>query len=157
MDSWFTSHPDIYQNLLSAITPQVAMAPVLPVQVSPQAPKATQSRADKQDEYRALKGKIITSLLLARHSINTDGECIYVSGEINEAFEDTLLETPRNACKEYLQLIQAKVEVMKGSPTEGAKFFLCWPKRTCGTGLNICPSAMVQLSIYLMPWLSRFI
>jgi hypothetical protein len=23
MDHWFTSHPDIYQNLLSAITPQV--------------------------------------------------------------------------------------------------------------------------------------
>jgi hypothetical protein len=120
MDSWFTSHPDIYQNLLSAITPQVAMAPVLPVQVSPQAPKATQSRAKKQDKYRVLKGKTITSLLLARHSINADRECIYVSGEINEAFEDTLLKTPCNACKEYLQLIQAKVEVMKGSPTKGA-------------------------------------
>ena len=120
MDSWFTNHPDVYQNLLSAITPQVAMAPVQPAQVSPQAPKATQSRADKQDEYRVLKGKTIISLLLARHSINADGECIYVPGEIDEAFEDTLLETPRNACKEYLQLIRAKVEDMKGSPTEGA-------------------------------------
>jgi hypothetical protein len=120
MDSWFTNHPDIYQNLLSTITAQVAMAPVLPVQVSPQAPKATQSRANKQNKYRVLKGKTITSLLLARHSINADGECIYVSGEIDEAFEDTLLETPCNACNEYLQLIQAKVKIMKGLPTEGA-------------------------------------
>jgi hypothetical protein len=67
-----------------------------------------------------LKGKTIKSLLLARHSINVDGECIYVSGEIDEASADTLLETPRNACKEYLQLIRAKVKVMKGSPTKGA-------------------------------------
>jgi hypothetical protein len=92
MDRWFTNHPDIYQNLLSTITPHVAMSPVLPVQVSPQAPKATQSRADKQDEYRVLKGKTITSLLLTRHSINADGECIYISGEIYEAFEDTSLQ-----------------------------------------------------------------
>jgi hypothetical protein len=102
MNRWFTNHPDIYQNLLSAITPQVAMARVLPVQ------------------YRVLKGKTITSLLLTRHSINVDGECIYVSGEIDEAFEDTPLETSRNACKEYLQLIQAMVKIMKGSPTKGA-------------------------------------
>jgi hypothetical protein len=77
-------------------------------------------RDDKQDEFIVLKGKTITSLLLTRHSINADGECIYVSGEIDEAFKDTLLETPRNSCKEYLQLIQAKVKIMKGSPTKGA-------------------------------------
>lgn len=121
MNRWFTNNPEIYQTLLSAITPQVNYAaPPLPAQVSPQASKASQSRADKQDEYRVLKGKTITSLLLARESTNADGAPIYVSGEIDEAFEDTLLETPRNACKEYLQLIRAKVEVMKGSPTEGA-------------------------------------
>jgi hypothetical protein len=120
MDSWFTNHPDVYQNLLSAITPQVAMAPVQPVQVSPQAPKATQSRADRQDELRVLKGKTVTSLLLVRNSINVDGEGIYVSGEIDESFEDTLLETLCNACREYLQLIRAMVKIMKGSPTEGA-------------------------------------
>jgi hypothetical protein len=67
-----------------------------------EAPKATQSRVDKQDaEDRVLKGKTITSLLLTRHGINVDEECIYISGEIDKAFEDTLLETPRNACKEY--------------------------------------------------------
>jgi hypothetical protein len=73
MDRWFTNHPDIYQNLLSAITSQVARAPVLPMQVSPEAPKAMQSRADTQDEYRVLKTKTITSLILARHSINANG------------------------------------------------------------------------------------
>jgi hypothetical protein len=107
MDSWFTSHPEIFQNLLRAITPQVnyATAPLPPVQVSPQAPKATQAQADKQDEYRVLKGKTITSLVLVRDSTNVDGESIHISGAIDEAFEDTLLKTPRKACKEHLQLI----------------------------------------------------
>jgi hypothetical protein len=58
-DRWFTSHSEIYQNLLSAITPQVnyATAQVPPVQVPPQAPKAIQLQANSQAKHRVLKGR----------------------------------------------------------------------------------------------------
>jgi hypothetical protein len=115
MDPWFTKNPEIYQTLLSAITPQVNYAaPLLPAQqVSPQPPKPLQLRAGKQNEYRVPKGKTITSQLHAKESTNMDGKSICILGEVDKAFEDTLLETPCNACKEHLQLIQANIKVMK--------------------------------------------
>lgn len=124
MDHYFNLHPEIYEPLWKAITPQVNhIAEPTPVQVSPQVVK-TQSRSDKQDEIRLLKGKTITSLLLVRESTNSDGAPIYFPGEINESFEDILPESPRNACKEYLQLIRSEVETMKDSPKDGALSFV---------------------------------
>jgi hypothetical protein len=85
----------------------------------------TQSRSDKQDEIRLLKkGKTITSLLLVRESTNSDGAPTSFRGEINESFEDILPESPRNACKEYLQLIRSEIEAMKDSPRDGALIFV---------------------------------
>jgi hypothetical protein len=90
-----------------------------------------------------LKGKTITRLVLVRDNTNTnaDGESIHISGEIDEAFEDTLLETPGNACKEHLQLIQAMVEIMKGSPTEGA---LRYVMRFPGAAINVPVASALQ-------------
>jgi hypothetical protein len=107
MDHYFTQHPEIYEPLWNAITPQVNhIAQPTPVQVSPQVVK-TQSRSDKQDELRVLQGKTITSLLLVRESTNSDGAPIYLPGEINESFEDILPE----------------VDAMKDSQTDGALSF----------------------------------
>jgi hypothetical protein len=123
MERWFTQHPEIYEPIVRALTPSVTLQPAV-IQASPEAIVKTQTRADKQDEYRVLKGKTITSLLLARESTNAEGTKILIPADIDATFDDTLLETPRNACKEYQQLIRAKVEEMKSSSTDGAMSYV---------------------------------
>jgi hypothetical protein len=80
----------------------------------------TQTRADKQEERRVLKDATITILTLVGEDDNEEGAPILLTGELNESFEDTLSETPRNACKNYVQLFCSKIEHMRDSPAVGS-------------------------------------
>jgi hypothetical protein len=101
METWFANNQEVYQALLSAITPQVnALMHAAPVAVSPQAIVKTQTRADKHEEVHVIKGATINSMILVREDDNIKGAPILLIGELDESFEDTLSETPRNACKD---------------------------------------------------------
>jgi hypothetical protein len=89
-------------------------------QLSLQAIIKMQTRADKQEEGRVLKGAMITSLILVRKDDNEEGAQILLTRELDESYEDTLSETPRNACKDYVQVLCSKVEQMQDSSAVGS-------------------------------------
>jgi hypothetical protein len=121
METWFGNNQEVYQALLSAITPQVnALIYTVPAAISPQAIVKTQTRADKQEEGRVLKGAMITSLILVREGDNEEGAPILLTGELDELYEDMLSETTRNACKDYVQLFRSKIERMQDSSAVGS-------------------------------------
>jgi hypothetical protein len=113
METWFGNNQVVYQALLSAIMHTV------PTAVSPQVIVKTQTRADKQEEGCVLKGAMINSLILVREDDIEEGAPILLMGELDESFKDTLSKTPRNACKDYVQLFCSKIEHMRDSPAVG--------------------------------------
>ena len=145
MENWFANHQEVYQMLLSAITPQVnALMHTMPASVSPQqAIVKTQTRSDKQEENRVIKGRTITSLLLAREGTNVDGEPILIPGELDESFEDTLSETPRNACKDYVQLFRSKIEQMRDVSSDGSSA-MSYVTRFPFAAINVAFSSALQ-------------
>jgi hypothetical protein len=144
METWFGNNQEVYQALLSAITPQVnALMHAVPTAVSPQAIVKTQTRADKQEEGCVLKGATITSLILVREDDNDEGAQILLTRELNQSLEDTLSETPRNACKDYVQLFRSKIKHMRDSPAVGSGA-MAYVMRFPMTAINVAFSLALQ-------------
>jgi hypothetical protein len=144
METWFANNQEVYQALLSAITPQVnALMHAAPAAVSPQAIVKTQTRADKQEEVRVMKGATVNSMILVREDDNVEGAPILLIGELDESFEDTLSETPRNACKDYVQLFRSKIEHMRDSPAAGSGA-MAYVMRFPLAAINIAFSSALQ-------------
>jgi hypothetical protein len=62
---------------------------------------------------------------------------------MDEAFEDTLSETPRNACKDYVQLFRSKIEHMRDSSSAGSSA-MSYVLRFPFAAINVAFSSALQ-------------
>jgi hypothetical protein len=57
---------------------------------------------------------------LVRKNDNEEGALILLTGELDELYEDTLSETPRDDCKDFVKLFRSKIEQMRDSSAVGS-------------------------------------